>query len=436
MPVFINQAKDVIIMYMPKTKILKFPAGFLWGASTSAYQVEGGNVNDWSQWEEANADRLVKQAKTYWQPWQKEKFPEMFERDNYFCGQACDSYNRYEEDFDLVKNLNCGAYRMGLEWSRLEPRPGRFKMAEIEHYRQVLMAAKARNLKIFLTLWHWTNPAWLVKRGGWVNKDVRKYFSRYTELIVNELGDLVDFWVTLNEPMMIVGHGYLDGKFPPNKKFSPALFKVFNNFVAVHKDCYKIIHQKFPDAKVSLTMTTGAFTPANKYNLLEIIMVKLANYFRNDWFLNRIKGYFDFLGVNWYHHDRLVWYPPFKKNLNEKVTDRGWEIYPKGIYLVLKNYQKYRKPIYVLENGIADADDKLRPDFIKEHLAYVHQAISQGVEVCGYFYWSLLDNFEWAEGWWPKFGLYAVDRKTFKRTARESAKVYAQICKNNQIEVG
>jgi len=98
LPVFINQAKDVIIMYMPKTKILKFPAGFLWGASTSAYQVEGGNVNDWSQWEEANADRLVKQAKTYWQPWQKEKFPEMFERDNYFCGQACDSYHRYEED--------------------------------------------------------------------------------------------------------------------------------------------------------------------------------------------------------------------------------------------------------------------------------------------------------------------------------------------------
>jgi len=435
LPVFINQAKDVIIMYMPKQKILKFPPGFLWGASTSAYQVEGGNVNDWSQWEEANADRLVSEAKSYWQPWQKEKFPEMFNPDNYFCGRACDSYNRYEEDLDLVKNLNCGAYRMGIEWSRVEPEPGKFKMAEIEHYRKVLMAAKARNLKIFLTLWHWTNPAWLVKQGGWENKKVRKYFSRYTELIVNELGDLVDFWVTLNEPLTIIGHGYLDGKFPPNKKFSPALFKVFNNFVAVHKTSYKIIHRRLPKAKVGLTMTTGAFTPASKYNLLERLMVKLANYFRNDWFLRRVKGWFDYLGVNWYHHDRLVWYPPFRKNLNEKVTDRGWEIYPKGIYLVLKNYAKFKKPIYVLENGIADADDKLRPDFIKEHLVYVHQAIKEGVNVRGYFYWSLLDNFEWAEGWWPKFGLYAVDRKTFKRTPRTSAKIYAEICKNNALGV-
>lgn len=416
-------------------QILKFPAGFLWGAATSAYQTEGGNVNDWSRWEEKNAERLVKQAKTAWGVWQQKKFPEMFNRDNYLCGQACRSYELFREDIKCLKELNCSAYRLGIEWSRVEPAAGKFNKQAIEHYRLILKTLKENKIKIALTLWHWTNPLWLIERGGWENRKVREYFNRYARLIVDELGELVDFWVTLNEPLMIIGHGYLNGKFPPNKKFSPALFKVFNNFAAVHKECYKIIHHKYPNAKVSIAMTAGAFTPANSYNLVEIVMVKLADYFRNDLYLDKIKGCFDYIGVNYYHHDRLIWRPPFKKNLNEKITDRGWEIYPQGIYQVLKNYQKYKKPIYILENGIADADDQLRPDFIKDHLFYVHQAIAEGVDARGYFYWSLLDNFEWAEGYWPKFGLYAVDRKTFKRLARPSAKIYAQICKNNFLEV-
>lgn len=416
-------------------KIIKFPPNFLWGASTSAYQIEGGNTNDWSEWEEVNADRLALQSKTFWSACQQKRFPEMFNPDNYLCGQACKSFELFREDIKCLKELNCSAYRLGLEWARLEPEEGNFDRKAIQHYRLILKTLKENKIKTVLTLWHWTNPLWLVKQGGWESKKVREYFNRYARLIVDELGELVDFWVTLNEPLMIIGHGYLDGKFPPNKKFSPALFKVFNNFAAVHKECYKIIHHKYPGAQVSLAMTTGAFTPANRFNPLERLMVKLANYIRNDWYLNRVKGYFDYIGVNYYHHDRLIWRPPFKKNLNEKITDRGWEIYPEGIYLVLKNYQKYKKPIYILENGIADADDKLRPDFIKDHLSYIHKAIGEGAEVCGYFYWSLLDNFEWAEGYWPKFGLYAVDRKTFKRTARPSSKIYAEICKNNQVEV-
>ncbi|MBU0722182.1 glycoside hydrolase family 1 protein [Patescibacteria group bacterium] len=416
-------------------QVLKFPSGFLWGASTSAYQIEGGITNDWSEWEEKNADRLVKQAKLSWQPWQQEKFPEMFKRDNYLCGQACKSYELFGEDIKCLKELNCSAYRLSIEWARVEPEVGKFDKHVIEHYRLILKTLKENNIKVVLTLWHWTNPVWLVKEGSWESKKVRQYFNRYAQLIVNELGDLVDFWVTLNEPLMIIGHGYLDGKFPPNKKFSLALFKVFNNFVTVHKNCYKIIHNKYPSAQVSIAMTTGAFTPANKYNPIEILMVKIANYFRNDWYINRIKGYFDYIGVNWYHHNRLIWYPPFRKNLNEKITDMGWEIYPRGIYIVLKNYQKYKKPIYILENGIADTDDKLRANFIKDHLSYVHKAIGEGVEVCGYFYWSLLDNFEWDKGYWLKFGLYAVDHQTFKRTARPSAKIYAEICKNNQVKI-
>jgi beta-glucosidase len=211
------------------------------------------------------------------------------------------------------------------------------------------------------------------------------------------------------------------------------MFKVMNNFINVQKECYKLIHEKFPEAQVGVAMTTGAFSVASKYNPIERLMVVVANYFRNHWFVRQIRSNCDYIGVNYYHHDRLTWYPPFKKNLNEKITDRGWEVYPQGIYTVLKGYQKYKKPIYILENGIADVDDSQRADFIKYHLSYIHQAISEGVDVRGYFYWSLLDNFEWAEGYWPKFGLFAVDRKTFTRTARPSVAVYSEICKNNKV---
>ena len=406
-----------------KNKILKFPDNFLWGTSTSAYQIEGGITNDWSEWEK----KRVKSKKF--------KSRKLDEKD-FICEHACDSYNRYEEDFCLSKNLNTNAIRFGIEWSRIESVEGKWNMNEIEHYKKMLISAKNKNLKVVLTLWHWTNPVWLSEKGGWTNKKVIDYFERYTKLIVKELGDYVDYWVTLNEPLMHIGHGYLDGKFPPNKKISIIkTIKVFRNLVNSHKKSYKIIHDQYSKASVGVAMTTGYFSPANKWNLIEVLISKICHYFRNDWYLNKIKNYFDYIGVNYYHHDRIVWYPPFKKNKNKKITDMGWEIYPKGIYYVLKKYKKFNKPLIILENGLADAKDRYRVDFIKNHLKYIYKAIQEGVDVRGYFYWSLLDNFEWAEGYAPKFGLYSVDRKTFKRTARPSAKIYAEICKNNLIRI-
>lgn len=406
---------------MKQEKILKFPDNFLWGVSTSAYQIEGGIKNDWSEWEKSEA--RTKKLKV------KGKNP-----DDFICGQACDSYNRYEEDLDLVKDLGCGAFRMGIEWARIEPEEGKFDMNEIEHYRQVLQMAKQKDLKIVLTLWHWTNPVWLVNQGGWANKKSVDYFIRYTELIVKELGEYVDFWITLNEPMVPLANGYLTSKFPPNKKFD--VFKaisVFKNLVKAHRRTYKLIHNIFPGAKVSITQLANFFESASKWNPIEIFFSWIASYFSNNLFLKRIKNDIDFVGFDYYFYHRIVWYPPFKNNLSKKVTDMGWEIYPEGIYYVLKDLAKYNKPIYVMENGLADADDKERADFIIGHLKYVHRAIEEGVDVRGYFYWSLIDNFEWAAGWAPKFGLYEVDRKNFKRTPRPSVKVYADICKNNRI---
>ncbi|MFH1661579.1 MAG: glycoside hydrolase family 1 protein [Candidatus Falkowbacteria bacterium] len=389
---------------MSKQKELKFPKNFLWGTSTSAYQVEGGIKNDWS---DSGRD----------------------------AGKACDSYNRYGEDFDLAKKLNNNAIRFGIEWARIEPEEGKFNMKEIEHYRKVLESAKKRNLKIVLTLWHWTNPIWLAEIGGWGNKKVIEYFSRYTKLIVDELGDYVDYWVTLNEPMVHVANGYTNGKFPPNRKNIFKANSVLKNLANSHNASYKIIHKKYPRAKVSITALINYFEPARKWFPDEILFAGLFHYFWNDRFLQKIKNHIDYIGVDYYFHDRIVWYPPFKKNLNKKTTDLGWEIFPEGIYHVLKYLKKYHKPILILENGLADERDKYRADFIKDHLFYVHKAISEGVPVRGYFHWSLLDNFEWAEGYGPKFGLYSVDGKTFARKPRPSVKEYNAICRSNSIKI-
>ena len=420
---FVEGKKENKIIETEKPKqALKFPDGFLWGTSTSAYQVEGGIMNDWSQWEKSGKRmlKLMKQGKN---------------PNHFICGQACDSYNRYKEDLELAASLNNNAIRFGLEWSRIQPKKDTWDVGAINHYRDVLAEAKKRGLKTVVTLWHWTNPAWVAKEKGWVNNNNIKHYLRYVDLVIKELGADIDYWVTLNEPMVHVVNGYINGKFPPEKRNIFKAKSVFDNLAKAHIEAYKKIHNYFPKAQVSITKLTNYFEPARKWCPAEIGLAKLLNYLANTKFLNKITNHLDYIGLDYYFYDRIVWYPPFKKNKNKRVTDMGWEIYPEGIYHVLKYLAKFNKPILILENGLADTEDKYRADFIREHLYYMHQAIEGGVDVQGYFYWSLLDNFEWADGYGPKFGLYEVDRKTFERTPRSSAKVYAKICTNNAVEI-
>lgn len=402
-------------------KVLKFPKNFLWGASTSAYQIEGGIVCDWSEFE--NSESRIKNLEL-----------KGLNQDDFICGQAVDSYNRFNEDLECIKGLNLGGYRMGIEWARIEPEEGKFNKEEIEHYRKILQKLKDNNIKVVLTLWHWTNPVWVRDQGGWTNKKTVDDFARYCELVVKELSGLVDFWVTLNEPMIHVFNGYLLKKFPPALCAPLKAWRVFKNLAEAHKRAYRAIHDKYPPACVSITQIVNYFEPARKWCLPEILIAKTAHYFWNDLFLRKIKKELDYIGFDYYFHDRMIWRPPFRKNLNKEINDMGWEIYPEGIYHVLKYLDKYKLPLYVMENGLPDEDDDQREQFILKHLQYVHQAISEGVDACGYFYWSLLDNFEWAAGWGPKFGLYKVDRKNnFKRIARPSSRVYAKICKTNEV---
>lgn len=413
---------------------LKFPEGFLWGAATSAYQVEGGITNQWSEWEKENAERLAKQAKTYWQDWQREKFPEMFDPQNYLSGRASDHYNRYEEDFDIAQKLNHNAHRFSIEWSRIEPEEGKFDEREIEHYRKVIKAIKDRGMEPFVTLWHWTNPVWLEKKGGCESKDFVFHFSRYSEYIAKNFAKEVKFWITLNEPTSVIASSYVTGMWPPQKRSLWSAWKLYKIFARAHIKAYKKIHLADPDSQVGFANILHSFEPYRRRWILDELMVRAGKYITNRRMINLTEGYNDFLTVQYYFHNRFK-FPRKVRSENLPVTDMNWEIFPHGIYRIIRKLKEHHLPIYITENGLADADDSRRLSFIFHHLWEIHQAISEGADVRGYFHWSLLDNFEWDKGFWPRFGLVEIDYKTMERKMRPSAWKYAEICKNNSLEV-
>ncbi len=417
-------------------KKLKFPSGFLWGSATSAHQVEGNCYNNWSEWEKKNAERLAKEAKNKWENWQQEKFPEMFKSENYISGQACNHYACYEKDFDIAKKLGHNVHRFSIEWSRIEPVEGKFDVKEIEHYRKVIQALRVRGIEPFVTLWHWTNPVWMTKKGGEASKEFSFYFSRYVEKVIKELGNIVDYWITINEPMSVIVNSYIVGVWPPQKRNILIAWRVYKILAKTHNEAYKTIHKVNKNAKVGFANVITDFEPNNKKSLLDRLTVKTANYLAKDKFLKITNSYNDFLTVQYYFHKKINFLGISKnKNKDKEISDLGWEVYPKGIYYILKDLQKYNLPIYITENGLADADDSRREKFIKEHLYWVHKAIQEGVDVRGYFYWSLLDNFEWDKGFWPCFGLVEINYKTLERKIRSSALKYAKICKTNKLEI-
>lgn len=412
---------------------LDFPDKFYWGSSTSAHQVEGGNYNDWTEWENEKAEELAKKAKKKWPAWQVKQFPEMFTPENYVSGRACDHYNRYEKDFDIAKSLSQNAHRFSIEWSRIEPEEGKFDKVAIAHYRKVLKALKKRKIEPFVTLWHWTLPVWLAKQGGITSPKFSFYFSRYAELIVKNFNKEVKFWITINEPEVVNFSAYLMGVWPPGQKNPLAYLKAENNLANAHIRAYKKIHQIDAKCSIGMAINLKFIEPRYRFCVFDQLVSKIYKYYSNQHFFKLIKNKFDFIGLNYYFHDRIRFYKG-KNNENKDITDLGWEIYPQGIYYVLKDLQKYDKPIYITENGLADAKDKKRDKYIKDLLFWVYKAIVENVDVRGYFYWSLLDNFEWDKGFWPRFGLVRVNFKTLKRTIRRSALEYAKICRSNSFE--
>ena len=406
-----------------KKENMEFPPGFLWGAATAAHQVEGGNHNNWTEWEKKNAARLAQGAEKKYGSWLKSWFKFELEAknpQNYISGKSSDHYNKFEEDFELAQQLNHTAHRFSIEWSRIEPEQGCFDQKQIEHYKKVILALRQRRIEPVVTLWHWTCPLWFYERGGWLNKEAPLYFANYVKKIVSNLGNLINIWVTINEPCIFIkNHTQQDSPRLTYNYFS--LWKIARHLIAAHKRAYAIIHSQGGKNKVGITKNCIDFEGWP--------LSAVAGYYWNHYFLNKIKNYQDFIGLNYYRHYK------FGGNNSKEISDLGWEIYPEGIYHVLKDLNKYQKPIYITENGLADKDDFKRAKFIIQHLKWIHRAIADGIDVRGYLHWSLLDNFEWDKGFWPRFGLIEVNYKTLQRKTRSSAKLYAQICLYNKLTI-
>ncbi len=408
-----------------KNADVNFPKGFMWGASTSAYQVEGGNHNQWTVWELAHAAELAKHAeKKYghlpnWDDIKKEaKDP-----DNYVSGRAIDHYNRYEDDFKFLKKLNLNSFRFGVEWSRLEPEEGRWDEDAVEHYRTYIETLKKMDIEPVINLWHWTLPIWLADKGGFTNSANLKYFERFVTKISEEYGHLLRYVITLNEPNNYVSFGYQLGTWPPGEKNFLHGGWTYWNLVRAHRRAYAIIKKRHPEMQVGIAANLANIQAKRPHNLFDGISTKVMRYVWNWWFLRRIRKQQDFVGFNYYFSD---YYTGVFKRENPKtpLNDLGWYMEPEGLYpLLLRIWSRYKKPVIVAENGVADANDEYRRWWIEESMVAMQRALSEGVKIKGYFHWSLLDNFEWSDGFWPRFGLVAVDRKQgMKRTIRPSAK--------------
>ncbi len=413
----------------------KFPKDFMWGASTAAHQVEGGNHNQWTEWERANAERLASEAENtvktlgarlQWNPeWRKIK-ADAEDPANYISGNAVDHFHRYKEDFDLLKSLNLNAFRFSVEWSRIEPEEGQWDQEAIEHYRTYIKELKKKGIEPMLNMWHWTVPIWFEQRGGFKKMANLRYFERFVQKIGEEYAKELNYVITLNEPNVYASFSYALGQWPPQEKNLLVMGRVYFNLVFAHRRAYRILKKSNPRLMVGIANQLGNIQAKNPHNILDELSTKIMRYLWNWWFMFRIRRYQDFVGINYYftdYYDGLF----RKKNPSVPLSDVGWYMEPEGLYpLLLRAWKHFKKPIIVTENGVADAGDEYRRWWIEESIVAMERAISEGVQVKGYFHWSLLDNFEWSMGWWPKFGLVAVDREHgMKRTIRESAKWFA-----------
>jgi len=395
----------------------RFPAGFLWGAATSAYQVEGNNKNsDWAPWEKSAGKEL--------------------------CADACRHYDFFERDFDLAKKLNHNAHRLSIEWARIEPREGEFSKKELNHYRQVIKALRKRNIEPIATLHHFTNPLWVSEKGGWTKPHTVNAFLRYCDFVVRGLAKEVRYWITINEPTIYFSHAYILGVWPPQEKSYVKAAQVEEHLASAHVQTYQLIHKVYgelnlPKPMVSISQHVIAIVPCRK-EFRNIFAAYLRDRLYNYGFIQRIMPHLDFLGVNYYSRqvvelkklglENLAWDVCDKAHHRVKKNSLGWDIYPQGLYHLLLGLREFRRPIMITENGICTSDDNLRWNYIRDHLSSVHRAMKKGVNVLGYLYWSLLDNFEWDKGFAPRFGLIDVNYKTFKRTVRNSAKKFAVVC--------
>lgn len=450
----------------PDDLLYEFPKGFIWGAASSAYQTEGRRIpTDFDVW----LENLKRIAGNFIQ------LPE----------DACNSYYLYELDAELVKNLGCNMYRIGIEWARVEPEPHEFDQAEIQHYRNVIKALVDRGIKPMVTLHHFTNPTWIHQgfKNGWEDEAIVDYFTEYVSVMASALGDLVDYWLTINEPVIYSMGVALTAGYPKGRILDfDMFFKITKHMALAHGYSYHIIKSLDTvdadgDGKAAIVSFAKAVQPplpADPDSPDDVNAALAYDYYFHWLYLNAVtQGWIDtngngildgkdegiypelintldFLGINYYAPARMkgVDIIPYlggfpcilslymickPKGVSELHGDNGNEVFPKGIIYAIDYARKLGVPAFITENGIATEDSYFRSWYVIEHLKQVHSAIKSGAEVLGYLYWTLMDNFEWLAGYSAKFGLFRVDRTTFERKWTLACDTYKDIITHNGI---
>jgi beta-glucosidase len=417
--------------------IFTFPKGFLWGTATAAHQVEGGNTNNtWYAWEKAG--RIV---------------------EGHSAETACDWWGgRWQEDFDRAANAGQNAHRFSVEWSRIEPAPGRWDEAALDHYREMARGLRARGLEPMATLHHFTDPLWFAEAGGW-ESDQTRVFEAFARKVAQALKEHVRLWITFNEPNTFVALGYLGNLFPPGSPNPLLAGRVMANITAAHAAAYRAIHQVQPDAQVGMAHHYRGMAPKRPWFPPDRWVTAYQSSRFNDAFPRALhngwlgvplgiirtaaaRGTQDFFGLNYYTKD-LVGFSPFayREVFGRRSFRQGAEVSPRGFianepdgfFEALRWAHRFGLPIQVTENGVEDADDRLRPRYLVEHLRQLWLAANFNWQVRGYFHWTLVDNFEWERGWTQRFGLWGLDLDTQTRRMRPSAELYTEICRANAL---
>ena len=439
---------------LPQNSPLK-SKDFLFGVATASFQIEGANKED---------GRLVSIWDTFCATPGK-----VFNGDD--GSVACDHYHRWREDIDLIKSLEVDAYRLSIAWPRVMHEDGSPNNKGIQFYKELVQELKAAGLTVFVTLYHWDLPQHLEDKGGWLNRETAYRFKEYTDLMTREIGQWVDYWATFNEPFCAALLGYEYGIHAPGLDKPEYGRQAAHHILLAHGLSMSIIRDNCPNAQAGIVLNMNRsyaasekaedqfaaliretldnqffIEPLLKGHYPHILRHTLPNYIPTSLpgDMDIIQAPLDFLGLNFYTcnhnaYDPNTLFKDVKREVDVEYTDIGWEVAPQAFTELLVNLHKQYDlpPIYITENGAACADkvengeviDEQRVRYLNDHLNAVHDAIEAGVDIRGYFAWSLMDNFEWAEGYSKRFGLVYVDYQTQQRTIKKSGYAYRDFLK-------
>ncbi len=421
----------------------RLPDGFLLGCATAAHQVEGGIDNDWTRWV---ADR-----------------PEAINGGG-DAVIAIDHYRRYAQDLEQLGSMHHNAHRFSLEWARVEPAPGRFDHDALAHYVDVVRSCRRSGMEPVVTLQHFTLPVWLAEAGGFAAPEAPVRFARYAAACVEALGDMVSWWITVNEPMVVAVLGHLEGVWPPGERSLRLTLAALRGLLRMHaaaaEAITKVSGSHGRQAQISIAHHERRLVPRNAASRVDRAIAKVPDFLFNRWFLRccitgrvlrpvgtgesvpGLAGSLTYLGLNHYTSEAVsldLGAPGMLFARHEAVpglplSGAGWAIDAGALRTALTDLtREFGLPILITENGVADDHDELRPTFLRDHLKAVVDAIDAGIDVRGYLYWTAWDNFEWAEGYTQHFGLFSVDRDTQERIAKPSAALFAEICRTREV---